>query len=137
MIAFRLRHPAFLRPEFFTGHDGNYNAIPDITWFDEKGESPDWAKVDKRLALRLDGSKADTFADRDDNDFFIMFNASAEGTLFIIAPPMEGKKWFRSIDTSLESPEDIVESGGEVTLPTQGEYYVRERSVVVLLSKKI
>jgi len=137
IIAFRLRHPAFLRPEFFTGHDGNYNAIPDITWFDEKGESPDWAKADKRLALRLDGSKADTFADRDDNDFFIMFNASAEGTLFIIAPPLEGKKWFRSVDTSLESPEDIVESGNEIPLPTQGEYFVRERSVVVLLSKKI
>ena len=40
LIDFRLRHPAFLRPEFFTGKDGNYNALPDITWFDEKGDSP-------------------------------------------------------------------------------------------------
>jgi glycogen operon protein len=34
MIAFRRRHPGFMRPEFYTGRDGNYNAIPDISWFD-------------------------------------------------------------------------------------------------------
>ncbi|MDR2133946.1 MAG: glycogen debranching protein GlgX, partial [Treponema sp.] len=32
MIAFRRRHPGFMRPEFYTGRDGNYNAIPDISW---------------------------------------------------------------------------------------------------------
>ncbi|WP_304240122.1 glycogen debranching protein GlgX [Gracilinema caldarium] len=137
MLAFRMKHPAFLRPEFFTGKDGNYNAIPDITWFDEHGNSPDWAKIDKRLAYRLDGSKADTFADRDDNDFYIMFNSSREGCLFTIAEAHRGKKWFRVVDTSLPSPDDIVSPGLEQAIPSQKEYYVHERTTVILMSKWI
>lgn len=137
MLAFRLRHPVFLRPEFFSGIDGNYNAIPDITWFDEFGNNPDWLKIDKRLAYRLDGSKADTFADRDDNDFYIMFNAGKEECLFTIAEAPSGKKWFRVADTSLESPEDIVNPGLEQAIPSQKEYLVRDRSTVILMSKWI
>ena len=84
MIAFRLRHPAFQRPEFYTGKDGNYNAIPDITWFNYKGGNPDWNAEGHSLAFRLDGSKADTWADRDDNDFFIMVNAGPKPLLFTL-----------------------------------------------------
>ncbi len=137
MIAFRLRHPAFLRPEFFSGRDGSYNAIPDITWYDEKGESPDWAKADRHLACRLDGSKADTYADRDDNDFFIMFNSGVEGLVFAVAKPLDGKHWFRAVDTALEAPQDIVSPGYEQALSNQNEYFVKGRSIVVLLSKFI
>ncbi|MCA1949777.1 MAG: glycogen debranching protein GlgX [Treponema sp.] len=137
MLAFRKRHPAFLRPEFFTGKDGSYNATPDITWYDESGNSPDWAKIDKRLAYRLDGSKADTFADRDDNDFYIMFNSFKEGCLFKIAEAPAGKKWFRVVDTSLPSPEDIVSPGLEQAIASQKEYYVNDRTTVILMSKWI
>lgn len=137
MLAFRMRHPVFLRPEFFSGIDGNYNAIPDITWFDEFGNNPDWGKIDKRLAYRLDGSKADTFADRDDNDFYIMFNAGKDECLFTIAEAPSGKKWYRVADTSLESPEDIVNPGLEQAIPSQKEYLVRDRSTVILMSKWI
>ena len=135
MIAFRLRHPAFMRPEFYTGHDGNYNALPDITWYDEKGNSPDWSRSGHRLAFRLDGSKADTFADRDDSDFFIMFNAEPTHIPFILSFPAEGRIWCRAIDTALESPRDIVAHDAEEVLPLQNEYLVRGRSVVVLVSK--
>ena len=137
LIAFRVRHPAFMRPEFFTGKDGDYNALPDITWFDEKGGSPDWAHSDKRLAYRLDGSKADTFADRDDNDFYVLFNADSEQCPFALAAPLEGTRWFRAIDTALPSPYDIVVPGTELLLTVQKEYLVRGRSVVVLASKRV
>jgi isoamylase len=137
LIEFRLRHPAFLRPEFFTGKDGDYNALPDITWFDEKGGSPDWARTDKRLAFRLDGSRADTFADRDDNNFYVMFNSDPDHCPFALAPPSEGTRWFRAIDTALAPPCDIVAPGSEVPLPVQKEYLVRGMSLVVLLSKGI
>ncbi|HCM26612.1 MAG: glycogen debranching enzyme GlgX [Treponema sp. GWB1_62_6] len=137
MIAFRLRHPAFMRPEFFSGSDGNYNAIPDITWFDENGESPDWAKADMRLALRLDGSRADTYADRDDNDFFVMFNSSEEDCAFILPPSFEGKLWFRAIDTSLPSPRDIMAAGSEEPVVDTEEYFVHALSTVVLISRGI
>ncbi|MDR0389738.1 MAG: glycogen debranching protein GlgX, partial [Spirochaetaceae bacterium] len=132
MIAFRLRHPAFMRPEFYTGKDGNYNSIPDISWFDENGKTPDWAKLDRLLALRMDGSKAETEADRDDNDFFIMFNASGEDKFFTVAPPSAGKTWLRAIDSSLPSPDDIIPEG--TGLKSQSRYLVRAQSLTVLLS---
>jgi glycogen operon protein len=134
MIAFRRRHPGFMRPEFYTGHDGNYNAIPDISWFDEKGENPNWEKLGLCIAMRIDGSKAEILADRDDNDFFIMFNASIEPVTFKLAEAAKGRVWARAIDTSLMPPEDILAGGSEKMLPQQNRYPVRARSLVVLLS---
>jgi isoamylase len=134
LIAFRLRHPAFRRPEFFTGLDADFNAIPDITWFDEEGESPDWARIEHRLAARIDGSRADIMADRDDNDFYIIFNSSDKPTLFRIGPAPLFRLWRRAMDTALHSPEDIVEQGRERIISPQSEYSVGPRSLVVLIS---
>jgi glycogen operon protein len=137
MIAFRRRHPGFMRPEFFTGREGNYNAIPDISWFDEKGVTPDWEKVGYSLALRIDGSKAETLADQDDNDFFIMFNASLDQTVFTLAGAPPKRSWFRAIDTSLNSPEDILPPGGEKPLASQLKYTVKARTIAILISKSV
>ena len=135
MIAFRLRHPCFMRPEFYTGREGNYNAIPDISWFDEKGIAPDWDKIGYFLALRVDGSRAETLADRDDNDFFIMFNAGLDIQSFILAEPPPKKEWFRVVDTGLQPPNDIVLPGDEKELSPRFTYPVKARSMVILISK--
>jgi glycogen operon protein len=135
MIAFRLRHHGFMRPEFYTGRDGNYNAIPDIMWFDEKGESVDWEKTDHCLALRMDGSRADIPADRDGNDFFIMFNSGTRQVKFKVCEPMAGKKWYLAVDTSLPSPDDVFTPGQEKILPDQDEYFMQSRSMVILIAK--
>ncbi|MDR1218630.1 MAG: glycogen debranching protein GlgX [Treponema sp.] len=134
LIAFRLRHPGFMRPEFFTGKDGRYNSAPDITWFDEKGDMPGWDKLEYCLALRLEGSKANNLADRDDNDFFIMFNSGAEQSPFTV-PDAKSKKWFRSIDTALPSPDDILMPGMEHPIPTNGIYLMKPRSMAALISR--
>jgi glycogen operon protein len=136
MIAFRLRHPGFMRPEFYTGRGGAYNAIPDISWFDESGVTIDWEKIGNYLALRLLGSKADTLADRDDNDFYIMLNSNAEVYNFTIADPPSKKKWYRVVDTGLSSPNDILSLGNEEYLSSQRSYSVKARSIVILISKE-
>jgi len=135
IIAFRRRHPGFMRPEFFTGRDGRYNAIPDISWFDENGDTPDWDDIGPCLAFRMDGSHADILADRDDNDFFIMFNGSEKALTFKVCEPMAGKKWVRAVDTGLPSPNDILKSGEEVTLENPYAYPVKEKSMVILISR--
>ncbi|MDR0635716.1 MAG: glycogen debranching protein GlgX [Treponema sp.] len=132
-IAFRLRHHGFMRPEFYTGRD-NYNAIPDISWFDEKGNTPNWNDIEDCLALRMDGSKADILADRDDNDFYIMFNAGSKQVSFNVCKAPENKKWLRAIDTALPSPDDICLPKTEKPLPYPDIYLVKPRSMVVLLS---
>ncbi|MCL2211042.1 MAG: glycogen debranching protein GlgX [Treponema sp.] len=136
MIAFRLRHPGFMRPEFFTGRGGFYKAIPDISWFNETAHVVNWGEVGYYLALRLLGSKADTLADRDDNDFYIMFNAYIDLKSFVLADPPPKKKWFRAIDTGLNSPNDILLPGTEEPLHSQRVYPVKARSIVILISKE-
>jgi glycogen operon protein len=136
IIAFRLRHPAFMRPEFYSGGSG-YNAIPDISWYDENGEVPDWDSIETCLAMRVDGSKAETLADTDDNDFFIMFNPGEKAVDFEICDPPEGKSWLLAADTSLPSPEDILTPGTEKSLFFPHLYPVAGRSMVILISRKL
>ncbi|MDR2247004.1 MAG: glycogen debranching protein GlgX [Treponema sp.] len=136
IIAFRRRHPGFMRPEFFTGGGGKYNAIPDISWFNEKGDAPDWDKVDACLALRIDGTKADVLADRDDNDFYIMVNAELKPVSFTICNAPKGKFWALTVDTALPSPNDILLPGHEKPYVTESSYLVNERSIVIFISKQ-
>jgi glycogen operon protein len=137
MIAFRFRHHGFMRPEFYTGRNGSYNAIPDITWFDEWGKTPDWENIGYSIALRMDGSKAEILADRDDNDFFIMLHGGSKKMVFSVCAPLPGKRWVRAVDTGLPSPEDILLPGTEKDLPYSGRYTVQARSMVILISKQL
>ena len=136
IIAFRLRHHGFMRPEFFTGRGGSYNAIPDITWFDEAGRIPDWNNMGYCMALRIEGSKAEILADKDDNDFFIMLNAGNKKVTFSVCPPLAGNRWVRVVDTALSSPEDVLLPGTEKSLPYPDRYTVQARSMVILISKQ-
>ena len=135
LINFRLKHPAFMRPEFFLGGDLSYNSLPDITWFDETGKVPDWNKINHFLSFRLDGSKADIYSDIDDNDFYLMFNSATHDVTVTIPPSIGNKKWYRVIDTSIEAPYDFLSSGEEEFLSNQSRYILPARSCAVLLSK--
>lgn len=134
LIEFRKRHPAFHRPEFYLGKDSTFNAIPDITWYNRDGNIPDWDNMDHCFAYRLDGTEAEVNADKDDNDFYLMFNGSKNDQTFRICSPPEGTSWFRAIDTSMFGEKDIPMYGEEEYLEKQEEYLVRNKSVVVLLS---
>ncbi len=137
LIKFRKRHPAFHRPEFYLGKDSNFNAIPDITWYKKDGEIANWDDMNHCLAYRLDGTEAEVEADKDDNDFYLMFNGSTEDYAFKICPPPLDTHWFRAIDTFLPFGEDIPLFGDEELLEKQDKYLVHAKSVVVLISRKI
>ena len=133
-IDFRLHHPAFRRPEFFQGQDFAYNTLPDILWYGEDGKVADWSKINHFIAFRLDGRHAETFADVDDNDFYIMLNSSCQDKTVKIPAAIGGKKWYRVVDTSLPSPEDFLPAGEEEML-NRSVYILPARSMAVLLSK--
>lgn len=135
LIHFRKRHPSFLRPEFYTGTDGAYNMIPDISWFDPGGEALNWDTINDCLAFRLDGSQSEIYADRDDNDFYIMANGSRKAVAFQVVAPLAGKRWFRAIDTALPDDECFPADGEEPPIATDGVYPVRGKSFVVLIAR--
>ncbi|MCL2044407.1 MAG: glycogen debranching protein GlgX [Treponema sp.] len=135
MITFRLSHPGFMRPEFYTGREGSYKAIPDINWYTDKGMSPDWDMLGYSLALQINGRRGEVARDRDDNDFFIMFNAGLDQVVFTIPPANDLKHWYRAVDTSMNSPNDILPNGSEKPLTLSYKYKVNARSMVILISK--
>ena len=106
--------------------------MPDVTWFDHSGAEPDWDTLENTLAVRIDGSRAETQADRDDNDFFIMFNSS-ERNPFSVCPACTGRVWKVAIDTALASPNDVRKRGEELSLVLPDQYLVKPRSLVTLL----
>ncbi len=135
IIAFRKRHPSLRRARFFTGRDNALNGIPDINWHGTALNKPDWSKKSRSLACLIDGSRLETDAEYDDNDLYLIFNASEKSLAFSLPKLPSGRKWWRAIDTSLPSPQDIVPDGKEVFIKPNSRYTATSRSTVVLISK--
>lgn len=135
LINFRKSHPALQRQEFFVGRDISQNQVLDITWFNENGDPPDWNRKENVLALRIDGSRREIHADRDDCDLLMFFNAGGENREFMIIQPKPGQRWHRVIDTRLPSPRDILEPGEEEFTQELTPYLVYARSMVVFIAK--
>lgn len=137
LVAFRKEHPAFRRPEFFTGLDVDNDQIPDITWFDEHGQPPDWTSINLTLAALIDGSKAESTAEVSDDDFYLMFNAMNHSVAFVVPEHPGGLSWAKVIDTGAPPPRDIVSSPElRETLPRQESCILAPRSLVLLLAPK-
>lgn len=135
LIEFRKNHAAFRRPEFFEGVDHSNDSWPDIQWFDSEGQTPNWSKSNHFFAYLLDGSRAEIYSDKDDNDFFIMINGGKTDITVKLPKLPENKKWYRAIDTSVESPADIFADGYEELLINQNVYIMQYRASCVLLAK--
>jgi glycogen operon protein len=128
MIAFRKRHPILQRSRFFTG-EINKRGLMDIAWHGCRLACPGWDDPNCMvLAFTMGGFEGDA-------DLHVMLNMGWENVAFDI-PTVDGRKWYRSIDTSLPSPLDIAEVGQEEEI-TSDSYFVNSRSTVVLISKDI
>jgi glycogen operon protein len=127
MIAFRKSHPVLHRSRFFTGAV-NTRGIPDVAWHGCELHAPGWNDPEGRvLAFTMGG-----FAE--DVDIHVMINMYWDNLDFDIYPLPSNRRWYRAIDTSRASPEDIAEPGDEVLINGE-KYYVNGRSVVVLISR--
>jgi len=117
MIAFRKAHPTLARSRFWR---------EDVQWYGT-GRVSDLSFDSHSVAFAVHGRS------QADDDLYVIINAYWEGLAFEI---QEGKagEWHRVIDTSLESPHDILEPRDRRLLPTL-HYAAAARSVVVLLRK--
>lgn len=126
LIAFRLRHDTAHRSRYFTGVV-NERGLADITWHGCELNEPNWDDPNARALAATSGGMGD------EADIHLMMNMYWEPLSFAI-PPVSGRKWYRVIDTSLESPDDIMSLGQESEIDAD-RYSVNGRSVVVLISK--
>ncbi len=129
LIRFRKNHPA-LRYGSFTKEEGA-PGFP-VTWHGVKPGKPDWSWESRNVAVQISEK---TPSAPEIADIYIAANAYWE-SLALELPRLTGsRKWFRVMDTMLESPHDISEEGKEPRLGDQNVYEIGPRTVVVLISK--
>lgn len=133
LIALRKNHRVFNRKSFFTGEKTDISPS-DISWFNFDGLTPDWSKINRFLAFRLGGGAGDERLE-EDNDFYIAFNTDNHDMTVTLPIPTIGKKWYRVIDTSIETEACALTPGNEEKLNSQDKYVLVSESVVVLMSK--
>lgn len=117
MIALRMKHFALSREEF----------VNRTSWHGTKLGNPDWTGKSRTLAFQMHGW-------HDQHDIFVMFNAHWERQGFALPNRDWERRWRRIVDTSLTSPEDIVEDQDAVPLNPADYYIVNPRTTVILVA---
>jgi isoamylase len=121
MISLRRAH-AVLRAESF------YSAS-DISWLSPAGTAPDWFDPEQRsLACLIVG--------QDDTDLFLMFNAADESVEFSIPAAPAAVVWHLAVDTFRSAPEDLFESGKELSSRGESSFRAGPRSSAILVCRR-
>lgn len=127
LINLRKNHNIFSRKQYYK-ESYNKETIPDINWLDINAKVPDWNKADRFLAFKLNGKDSD-------NSFYIATNTDIYDLTITLPATRENHKWYRLLDTCLDSPEDILEEGKEELLVEQRRYVLVAGCSIILISK--
>jgi len=120
VLALRRAHPVLRRGTFYRDED--------IRWFDPSGRSPDWLDGgQKRLACQIRAE--------DGADLYLMFNADAKPSSFVLPPPSRPREWRLAVDTGQPAPRDAYAVGEESRLPDGTSHELAARSSVVLVAR--
>ena len=128
IIRFRKSHPSLCRRDYFWG-EVDARGWPEIAWHGIELHKPDWGHNSHSLAFTLSGSGAG------DNDIHVIINMWTSLLEFELPDPGPNLQWYRSVDTVLDSPNDIAEEGKEASVEKL-RYTAGPRSVIVLISKQ-
>ncbi|MBC8204083.1 glycogen-debranching protein [bacterium] len=134
ITAFRKRHPALRRTEFFNGADSDKSA-PDISWFAPDGEPEDWKPENRTLACLIDGFESERWADEPDCDIYIAFNSDIKEVELTLPKAPNGNNWRMTVNTGADYPDDIMPPGGEKVLDRDAKLIMPPRSLIVLISR--
>ena len=97
------------------------------TWHGVKLGQPDWNFNSHSLALQAESRSQNLV-------LYLILNAYWEPLDFELPPATAGNPWRRWLDTSLESPDDIVESHAAPSVTT-ASYRAGPRSVTVMYAR--
>jgi glycogen operon protein len=125
LIALRKRHPCLMRRRFLSGRKVGATGLPDISWHGFELQWPLWHDpAAKLVAFTLSGLS------REEEHVHVILNMY-DHALYLPLPPVEGRRWYRSVDTARPSPEDILQPAEQPEVRDLC-YRAEPRSVVVL-----
>lgn len=131
MIAFRRAHRGLRRSKYLLGVEAPPDADPPgytrVHWHGTALDRPDWGEHSRTLAYTLTRSP-------ESHALHIIINAWEHTLRFAVPRPEAGLHWYRAIDTSRSSPQDIADPGTEARLSSH-DVDVPGRTVVVLVER--
>jgi len=132
IINFRKNHPV-LRVSHF---DSYYTktGYPEISWHGEEAWNLDYDSDTLTMAVLFCGAK-EKHNTEEDEFIYVAMNMHWEMRGYELPCLPDGKKWYISINTNMNSGEDIWECGNEILVGNQKEILVGERSIMVLIGK--
>ncbi len=129
MIALRKRHSSLMRRRFLTGKVIEEKNMPDISWHGTELDKPLWFDPEARiLAFTLAG------IEEGEADLHVLMNMSDDKKSFEL-PKIEGKKWCLALDTSLQSPYDIIPPHDQK--PYLDSFYSVQKKAVVIFEQQV
>src|SRR5574344_481569 len=132
-IALRKAHAVFRRKDFFGG--AKSGCTPDIQWFSADGSNPDWEEMSRFLAFTLGGAYCLNDDGKPDNDFYVAANTDKHDIIVMLPTLTDGRKWYRTADTSIPADDSITLVGKEEELRAQQRYVVPANSLIILIAK--
>jgi glycogen operon protein len=86
--------------------DGGSDGRPAVEWHGRQPDAPDWSDGSHLVVMRLPGGTAG-------DDLLVAINMHWEPARVVLPNPPPGRPWRRAIDTSLPSPDDIVDAADQ------------------------
>ena len=130
MIALRKSHPSLMRRRFMTGSSISEREIKDVLWHGKDLEKPLWDDPESRiLAFTL------AAVEENESDLHILMNMSTDSVKMQL-PQLQGRKWYLAVDTSRQSPDDIVEPEERKPIHVNS-YSVQARTLIVLEGSEV
>jgi isoamylase len=137
VLFIRMTQPVFQRRKFFLGRAIRGSDVKDISFFNPSGDEMsdgDWnAGFAKCLGFRLAGDLINDDSERGDpiigETLLVLLNGHWEPIPFTLPPTLHGHLWERLLDTAETNPT-------AAAFEASGEYPLRERSLVVLVTRK-
>jgi glycogen operon protein len=121
LIALRRANPILCRERFYT--------TSEVSFFDPSGASPDWSDPrGKQLGMCLSESAVPRLC--------LLFNAWIQGADFPLPGLPDTWAWHLAVDTSSDSPRDIVTAGNEPALDDSHRYHLGPRASAVLIARR-
>jgi glycogen operon protein len=134
MIAFRKAHPVLRRRSFFVPSQRGHPTA--ILWHGREPARPDFSDRSQALAFALDGRRSD-YPQVVDRDIYVAMNASARPAEFRVPASPSGRAWRRVVDTSLPSPDDIVDEDLGPSVAVGRIYRVADHAMIILVSEAV
>jgi len=133
LIVYRNTYTILKHRHFLSGQDQDADAVPDILWFDEHHQTPDWHNPDSRtLCYQLDGSESPS--PQGNYHLYFILNSDEKDKVIRI-PSYPDMHWYRAIDTSLPFGDDFYSLGLEQLLNPSDHYPSQARSIVALVGR--